>query len=390
MPKILFTLILITVIIITLNLTGTILARGSMVEIPDKIRVVIAEDKKELNLSIRGRYKITTIETGEIIEEGKTFFDVKINPAQHGIVFGKNYFKIYAIEITPENEPSIYLGKRLYRGSLQIIRTKEGLLRAINVLDLKNYLKGVLYHEVSNRWPIEAIKAQAIASRTFALYQAKENKDNYYYLKSDVSSQVYGGVYAEKYRTSKAIEDTEGEALLYKGKILPAFFHATCGGRTEDSSELWKVKLNPLKGVKGGFCENSPHYLWKSDIKLSDITDKLKGAGYKLSKIISIDIKGRNASGRVKELQINGEGFKTVITAKDLRHILGGRLIKSTNFTIEIKNQAAYFTGKGWGHGVGMCQWGAFAMAKKGKKAEDILKHYYPGAKIVKLNNLKQ
>lgn len=383
--KILFRLTIIAAITISLNLTKVICTYGSVIKVPDKIRVVIAEGKKELNLSIRGRYRITTIETGELIKAGKTFFNIKISSAQHGIIFGKNYFKIYAIEIIPEKKPSIYLGKRLYRGKLQIIRTKKGLLRAVNVLDLKDYLKGVLYHEVSHRWPIKAIKAQAIASRTFALYQAQENKDNYYYLKSDVSSQVYGGVYAEKYRTNKAIEETEGQVLLYKRKILPAFFHATCGGRTEDSSELWKVKLKPLRGVRGGFCENSPHYLWKSDIKLSDMAKKLKGAGRNISDITSIHIISRNISGRIKKLEIKGEGFKTIISAKDLRHILGSRIIRSTNFIIKIKEESASFKGKGWGHGVGMCQWGAFTMAKKGKGAEEILRYYYPGTKIAKL-----
>lgn len=359
--------------------------RSRTIKVPDKIRVVIADNVGLLNLSIRGRYKVTTVETAELLKEGRTFFNIKIKPAKYGIDFGRDYFKIYAIQITPVRETAIYLGKRLYRGCLQILRTKEGYLRAINVVDLEDYLKGVLYHEISHRWPMEAIKAQAVVSRTFALYQAQEYKDSHYYLKADVSSQVYGGRYAERYRTNKAVEETKGKVLVYRGKLLPAFFHATCGGRTEDASRLWKVDLPPLKGIACPFCKNSPHFFWRCDVRLSDIERKLRTAGYKVSYISSIEIKKRDRSGRALELVLRGKTDTAKISVKEFRRLLGPALIKSTDFTVGIKGEIAHFEGRGWGHGVGMCQWGAFAMAKKGKTAEEILRYYYPGARVVTL-----
>jgi len=373
-----------SIFILFISLSSTDLSAGT-IEIPDKIRVVIANDVNELDLSLRGKYLITTIETGEQLKRGQTFFNIKIKPKAHGISFGKDYFKIHGIEIKPDREPSIYLGKRLYRGSLQIIRTEEGLLKAINIIDLEDYLKGVLYHEVSHRWPMEAIKAQAIVSRTFALYQAQQNKNNYYYLTDNVSSQVYGGVYAEKYRTNKAVDATRNMVLMYRDKILPCFFHATCGGRTEDASMLWKVDLKPLKGASCRYCKNSPHFNWQKEIDLAEIEKRLSKAGYNIEDLRSIKVIKRDRSGRVVSLKIKGKNFPIGITAKKFREILGPRLIRSTNFNITIKGDKAYIKGRGWGHGVGMCQWGAFSMAKKRRSVRSILRLYYPGAKIVRL-----
>jgi stage II sporulation protein D len=360
---------------------------AATINIPEKIRVAVADNADELNLSIKGPYEIRTLETEELLEEGQTFFNIKIRPFSYGIDFGKKKFKIYAIHIIPQRQPAIYLGKRLYRGSLQIIKTEEGLLRAINIINLENYLKGVLFHEVSHRWPIEAIKAQAIASRTFALYQAQQNDQQYYYLKADVNSQVYGGVYAERYRTNKAVEETRGEVLIWNGRLLPAFFHATCGGHTEHVSRLWKVDAKPLKGVRCVYCKNSPHFSWKRDVALTAIEKRLNEAGYNISGISSIKIKGRDPSGRVIQLILKGKGERVRISAKDFRHILGSRIVRSTNFTVTITGNSAHFEGKGWGHGVGLCQWGAFSMAKKGMTADEILEYYYSGAKIVKLSD---
>ncbi len=378
------------------------------VAVPDKIRVAIAEDVEEIELAVKGPYKITTIETGEVLKEGEVLWQAKVRPFEHGIhfrTFKEDYFKIYGIEIIPAKDPSIYVGKCLYRGRLQLIKTKQGLLSVINVLNIEDYIKGVLYHEISHRWPPEAIKAQAIASRTFAIYQAQQRSDKEYYLRADVSSQVYRGVFAEKFRTSKAVDETAGQILMYRGKVLPAFFHATCGGRTEKASRLWKISsgVKPLRGVKCPFCENSPHFIWAKTISLDEIEDKISRAkeptgklphqlkssdvynNWCGGKIKSIKILSRDRSGRVRSLRIKA-GKTIKMAAKEFRSILGTKVLNSTNFSMSIENNQVRFEGYGWGHGVGMCQWGAFSMAKKGYNCYQILRHYYPGANVVKLN----
>lgn len=381
-------------VILTLLFCLTEQAFTLSVAVPDKMRIAVAEDAKEIELAVKGPYKITTIETGEILKKGDILWQGKFSPTNNGIqlkTFKDEHFKIYGINIVPEKSPSIYIGKSLYKGTLQLIKTKEGLLSAVNVLDIEDYIKGVLYHEISHRWPMETIKAQAIASRTFAIYQAQQRLDKDFYLSAGISSQVYRGVFAEKFRTNKAVDETAGQILMYRGKVLPAFFHATCGGRTEKSSNLWKVSLRPLRGVKCPFCKNAPYFSWEKSISLDEIERKISESKYPIGKIKYIKILSRNKSGRVRKLRIKADlpgqqAGKTInMSAKEFRNILGTKVLNSTNFKVTIKDNQAHFKGHGWGHGVGLCQWGAFAMAKKGYDYRQILRYYYPGAKVIKL-----
>jgi stage II sporulation protein D len=347
-----------------------------------KIRVSVLENIDSIELSIRDGYEIRVLGENKLLDKGGTFFNKKIVLVSKGIAFRGKVFSCNAISIKALKEPSIYLNRRLYRGSLEIIKTKQSGLIAVNIVDLEDYLKGVLYHEVSHRWPIEAIKAQAIASRTYALYQAQENSHRHYHLYSDIGSQVYNGVYAERFRTNKAVDDTRGRVLLWKGSIVPAFFHACCAGATENSGSLWKVDIPPLKGVKCPYCHKSPYFYWNYDIGLDAFREKLRKANYVTGPAESIEILKKNNSGRVESIVVKTDKTSYVIKAKDLRNLIGPGFIRSTNFEVRIENKKVCFQGKGWGHGVGMCQWGAFAMAKKKKSAEDILSFYYPGADI--------
>jgi stage II sporulation protein D len=253
----------------------------------------------------------------------------------------------------------------------------------VNDIELEDYVKGILYHEVSHYWPQEALKAQAVVCRTYALYQMGENSGRDYDVTSDVSSQVYGGRAAERYRTNMAVDETKGVVLVYNGNIFPAFFHATCGGNTENAALLWNIDLPALRGVVCGFCQRSPHLKWYRVIALEELKDTLVKAGYRLGgDIQAIEILGTTGSGRVKELKLQTTKDGLVISAKDFRNALGPNSIKSTNFKVSISGSDAVFEGLGWGHGVGMCQWGAYFMAKDGRSFQDILKYYYPGAEL--------
>jgi stage II sporulation protein D len=351
-------------------------------EITDNIRVSVLNNVNEIELSIRGAYTIQRVDTGAVIDQGNTFFNRKIKPFSTGISFGNRNFNVNAIHIIPKKQPAVYLDKRLYRGSLQVINTKTGKLTAINIVDIEEYLKGVLYHEVSHRWPIEAIKAQAIASRTYALYQIQENRHKHYDLYSDISSQVYNGFYAERYRTNNAVDQTMHQVLVWKGKPVPAFFHSTCAGHTEKAGNLWKIDIAPLAGVKCAYCKNSPYFTWSCELQVTFLEKSLKQRGYIIDAIDAIKPSRKNPSGRVENIMFQGFDLSETLKAKDFRQLIGPSFIKSTNFDVSIKDEKAYFQGKGWGHGVGMCQWGAFAMAKQRYTAEEILSYYYPGAKV--------
>ncbi|MDD5503969.1 MAG: SpoIID/LytB domain-containing protein [Candidatus Omnitrophica bacterium] len=349
---------------------------------PDRISVCVLNDVDRIELSVRGGYKIMEISSGKIIDKAGTFFNKIITPVAGGIKFGDRIFSAKAICLVPQKQPAIYLNRRLYKGNLKIIRADARRLMAINEVGLEDYIKGVLYHEVSHRWPMEAIKAQAVVSRTYALYQIEENRHRHYHLHSDISSQVYNGVYAQRYRTNKAVDETKGMVLMWKNRPLAAFFHATCGGHTEKASRLWQMDEAPLAGVECGYCKNSPYYSWLYETDIQAFEEILKAKGYKVNGIRRVSTAGKDNNGRVGSIVIEANDITTTVTAKDLRSLIGPALIKSTNFNIFIDGDKLRVKGKGWGHGVGMCQWGAFSMAKKKKPFRDILSYYYPGAKI--------
>lgn len=356
---------------------------------PVILRVCVMDNKSSIYLTLKGAYKMYEINTDRIVAEGPRLRGT-VKGVKGGLVIGKRELKIAGVRIKTNKDSDIYLDGRRFRGGIDIIKKDDLKLFAVNHIKLEDYLYGVLYHEVSHRWPMEVLKAQAIASRTYAVYQKRENKLQPYDLRSDIYSQVYGGRTSEKWATNRAVDLTKNKVLAYGGKILPAYFHATCAGYTEDASNLWKVDLAPLKGVACNFCKASPHYRWVKDIPLWKIGDALNNNGYKVGDIEGIDILSRNRSGRIDRLEIKDKaGVSVVLTGKDFRQIMGPNNIRSANFDVSVKWGKALLHGRGWGHGVGMCQWGAYGMARKGKSAEDILKYYYPGAEITTVDKLQ-
>ena len=334
--------------------------------------------------------KISVHNPDRVLTEGPFLSEI-VSGTKNGILFGKREMKTDGISIKVEHDGNIYVDGRRFRGSVEIIGKENGKLMVVNYLPLDEYLYGVLYQEVSHRWPMEALKAQAIIARTFALYQIRQNKTQPYDLRNDIYSQVYGGRTSEKWSTTAAVNKTKGQILTYQGDIFPTYYHATCGGYTEDATNLWNIDLPPLKGVPCDFCSNSPHYRWKKEISFSVLENKLKENGYKLGHIISVAVLSKNRSGRVDKVEIKDDSDNSVVlTGKDFRQILGPNDVRSTKLDLSMRSGAIVLDGLGWGHGVGMCQWGAYNMARKGKKADEILKYYYPGSELSNISKLKR
>jgi len=362
-----------------------VLSPSEALRINDTIlRVCVLKGAKELSLTIKGHYKILALKTNEVMDKGNNLKRAEVLPSQSGLLISNRAFNVYGIKIVPRRDASVYIGKRAFRGNLDIIRTKEKKLLAINHVDLEDYLKGVLYHEVSHWWPIETLKAQAIAARTYALYQKSIRQDKDFDLTNDIYSQVYGGRQSERMKTNKAIKLTRGKVLTFKGDIFPTYYHATCGGYTEDASNLWNINLNSLKGRRCDFCKHSPHYKWRYKIAISEVERKLGLAGYSVTGLKGIRLHGKTSSGRVRELRLISDK-ELLIPAKNFRLIIGPNLMRSTNFKLKTKGNNFLFYGLGWGHGVGMCQWGAFFLGLKRYKADHILRYYYPGTRIVRI-----
>lgn len=362
---------------------------SKQVKDPAIVRVLIMDDREEVSLSLKGRYKISEINSGRMLMEGP-FLNAKVKATKDGIRIGRRDINVSGVKVKVVRDSNIYVDGRRFRGTIDILRKDNGKMMVINHIELDDYLYGVLYHEVSHRWPMEALKTQAIVARTFALYQARQNKLRPYDLRSDIYSQVYGGRTSEKWSTTRAVDLTRGKVLTYNGDIFPTYYHATCAGFTEDASNLWNIDIQPLKGVKCDYCKLSPHYKWTKEIQLWSLEADLKDNGYRVGNITSFKVLSRNKSGRVDKIEIKDDANTSVIlTGKDFRQIVGPNELRSTKFDGTIKWKSLVLSGYGWGHGVGLCQWGAYGMSKKGKKAEDIVKYYYPGTEVMSIDKLK-
>jgi stage II sporulation protein D len=348
---------------------------------PHFIRVAIIQDASSLRLKVTGFYEIIAPESGEVLYRGRSLNSTVTASAQGIWIAGVN-FKRKSVLIKMKDAEAVLIDDRNFRGDIRMIKKDNGNLLVVNHIDLEDYIKGILYHEASHYWPIEALKAQAVVCRTYALSQIEANVAKDFDVSSDIYSQVYGGKTSERYRTNAAVEKSAGGILLYQGRIFPTYYHATCAGFTEDAALLWDINLPPLKGVVCTFCKDSPHFYWHLDLPQSEVADKLKGAGYKIDLIKDVIILGRDKSGRIAALRIVTDKRDIEIAAKDFRNILGPNIIRSTNFMVLLAGEDMVFEGIGWGHGVGLCQWGAYFMAKKGYTYEQILKYYYPQAEL--------
>lgn len=297
------------------------------------------------------------------VREGKIFFRWKS--------WGKE------LEIIPKNR-MFKLGKRWYPGKLKIL-VKDGEAIPVNILDIENYLEGVVGAEMPYYFPLEALKTQAVVSRTYALYSL--NPQAPYDLTQEVSDQCYLGLSRRTHKVIEAVRETKREILTKNGKIIPAHFCACCGGYTEWAKEVWKDSPPYLCGVPDPYCRNAPVFQWSYRIswrKLGQILGR---------RIEGLEILEKSRSGRVKKLKIFFRNGEKIISGVELRRILGYSHLKSTLFRIVEGRFFVRFIGQGWGHGVGMCQWGAKGMAEKGYNYREILKFYFPFAEISKYEN---
>jgi len=352
------------------------------------IRVVIKADADAVRLSLEGTYSLIDINTGKQILEGSGGTSAALSVCGQQLCIDARPLDTVAVRVQAPKGLGVHSGPKLtwYRGDLDVEADKTGQLSAINRLDLEDYLRGVLPREVPAKWPMAALKAQAVASRTYALYRMTQAGGLSSDVSADVLSQVYGGRNAEHWRTNQAIKQTRGKALVYQEELVPAFFHASCGGHTENALFVWNLDSEVLQGTVCPYCIDRPSYTWKHNFHARTVQEQLGKQGYPIGAIDSIEVTRQNPSGRAVLLQIHDSDNATLtIPATEFRSILGPDVVRSTRF--EVMMQGYYFdlVGYGWGHGVGMCQQGACGMALVGKKMPEILKFYYNGATLEKM-----
>jgi stage II sporulation protein D len=267
-------------------------------------------------------------------------------------------------------------------GGRVTIRNVNGRLTVINELDLEEYVKGVVPAEMNASWHPEALKAQAIAARTYALYQIRQNGKKEFDVVATIKDQVYRGRFGADGPAGLAVERTRDQVLVYRDQPIFAAFHSTAAGLTEDALNVWSLDFPYLKGVECPFDMNSPHYQWRTDVALPFLERRLRDEGFPVGVIAGLAPAAYSRAGRVTQVRILHSDGELYLKGEDLRRVLGYTVLASTQFEFEVVGLRIQFTGRGAGHGVGLCQYGTKELAERGYAAETILRYFYPGAEI--------
>ena len=359
---------------------------------------------------------------------------VRTIPGDGSVIIGSGSFRDSIIQVE----------KNRYRDYISIL-TNGNQMTVINHIEMDHYLYGVVPREVSPSFPTESLKAQAVAARTFALANInKHNKDGFN-LCDTTDCQVYGAMDAENPSTNKAVDSTSNVLVYYKGRLAETIFHSNNGGYIEDSKDVWGGEVAYLTAKEDVFSKNSPFSTWDLRLTAQEVNAKLLSGGINVGELIDMEVLEVSGGNRVLKLKVIGTLKEEIISGAKLRTVLGTTTMKSTWFDIaregESSNASAYvlsgngsnpevldmntatiidgrdnksttrgnttrtavgndkskdlastyttattsfvFKGRGYGHGVGMSQYGAVEMAKQGYGYEDILKHYYTGVDIL-------
>jgi stage II sporulation protein D len=255
----------------------------------------------------------------------------------------------------------------------------------INRLDLEEYLYGVVPKEAPPQWEMAALRAQAIVARTYALYKRQRQGHGDYDVAADyLRDQVYAGYGAEHARTTQAVDETRGVVVTCHGELIPTYYHAESAGYTENSEHVWSAPYPCLRAVKTPIHPASPYVQWSATLSLQNLRLALEKKGYVVGQIQRIEPIQRSPTGRIILLKLGHSRGETVLRGTDFRLAVGPEVIRSTRFTVNLQGGRALFSGQGWGHGVGLCQWCSQGMAELGYDHETILKHYYLGARLIR------
>lgn len=421
-------------------------ASGSLPTFEPNLRVGILTNQQSIQVSADAKFDMISTETSKVLRSFQAYDEVTITVSDDGFSINGVPVMSAGINVVQKKdemmvyiEPRIYINKRRYRGDISIHHTvdKSGMT-VVNTLPLEQYLYGVIKNEISPEWPMEAVKAQAVAARTYALTNYNKHKADGFDLCSTTDCQVYGGQESEAPRALAAVDATSGLVITYNDKLITAYFHSSSGGYTENSENVWSSAQPYLRAV-ADFDQNCPYFKWEKQLTIAELNQLITKAGYTIGNLQAIELSplatpplissDRGVSGRVKSIQMLGTNGSVQVSGTKLRSILelkstlfditmvgsghknfampvyagNGKNIEQSKINYALTSKESYnlrpvssepndlvvITGFGWGHGLGLSQWGAKAMAEKGPAGnteyfKEILKHYYQGVEIKK------
>ena len=387
--------------LIALLLTGVAADR---VEAAQSIRVLLSADVHKLDVQAEGGVWVS-----DATRQGRA-----IHSDVHVIAYGKG-FLVNGIRI-PQDRLTMRAGEKgltllLARsngksqgvsrpasdqrlavpvsGLIHVVRKGKAFL-VINQVDLEEYVKGVVPAEVNSTWHPEMLKAQAVAARTYALYQQMLSTTREYDVVATVQDQVYRGKSGVDGAVLRAVDETRGLVLTYQNAPIYAAFSSTAAGLTEDAVNVWSKEYPYLKGVECPFDLESPYYQWRASFRLDRLEQNLRQQGFAVGTIASMEPLAFSRGGRVAKLRVVHSDGELILRGEDLRKAVGYSIVPSTQFTIDAVGKEIVLSGYGAGHAVGMCQWGAKELAELGYPFSTILAYYYPGTELQDMALTKQ
>ena len=375
--------------------TETVYKYDKYLKAPPDIRVLLQKDIKETEIEISHPYSISDLDSNKILASRTNLpksviflksgeFRIRPQTSHSTSEASTTFVKTNSNVGIVSDNGFIKIDKSKYRGKLILVPQNKDRFSVLEEIGIEEYLPGVIEGEMPTLWRDDAIQAQVIAARTYAIYQKKTKNNALYHInKLDLA---YNGSYNYQPKTKEIVDKSRGTVMVYNWELFPGYFHSTCGGHTEDINIVFNLRsIPPLSGVECGYCNKSKYYNWRTNLKKNEIERKLRNAKYKVKKINRIVTEKTGQGGHSSTIKIEHSGGTKRVNANEFRLIVGPNNLRSTAFKVKNNGSSLTFDGSGWGHGVGLCQYGTQGMANSGFKWYDILKHYYPEIDLVKI-----
>jgi len=334
-----------------------------------KVRVMVMDDLPGITLSIPDDYEVKDRTGADMVGTGAGAHKIVLDGSTEGV-------RVVA------EDSVVNVNKFALSGIIEIRKNGKGLYRIINELGIEDYTRAVAGEEMPSSWPEEALKAQAVIARTYALYKKTAATADGYDLCATVDSQVFTGDAKAKEGPTAAARATEGEVLSMGGRPIEALYHSSCGGSTEDASDVWDRRYPYLVSRECQCWKESPYKSWNRKISLDAVGKAMRKAGYEVSGVTGVKVSKRSGTGRARLVSVEADSGSITLKGNEFRRVVGYSALPSTDFYAIRSGGVIEFSGKGSGHGVGLCQWGAKVMADEGKTYREILEYYYPGTQI--------
>lgn len=333
-------------------------------------------------IAVEGEYRVASSRSGGVLHHGSSLAASVTMPGRKGgLLIGTQAFSERDLRILPAFDGSLKVGDRFYRGALRVVATDENRLLLVNEVPMEAYIAGVLGAEMPLDYPRAALEAQAVAARSYALFEIrqaeKDGRSELWHVLDDTRSQVYAGTLRDTEKARAVVASTRGVVLLSGGNLFCTYFHSTCGGSTERADLFFPVpQMAPLSGRPCEYCAGSRWSAWQAEIPKQDLCARLG-----VKDVSGLAIVEKTPGIHALRIQAGGKSWNGL----DFRLAVGPDRLFSTAFDVEDRGASYLFRGRGYGHGVGLCQVGSRGMAELGYEASDILNYYYPSAEILRV-----